>query len=157
MMFRNEDFKRIVSFVYVVLAVLCDLLLLKQYKIVYGPTLKFYILLGMGMAVLYTLMVHFYREIVSCSIASVNGVYSAAAIVLSLVTCYMVAQRYLLEDICFYVMIITFIMMLECTRLGTPLTDIQNLFYRGKWKKSLENELNPCEESSSEESKGSNE
>lgn len=140
MVFKGEGFKRVVSFVYVALAVFCDLFLLKQYKVVYGPTLKFYILLGMGMAVLYTLMVHFYREMVSSGASSVNGVCSAVSIVLSLITSYMVVQRYLLEDVCFYVMIATFILLLECTRLGTPFTDLQNMVYRNRFKKELEDE-----------------
>lgn len=140
----NEILKRVLAFLYIVGAMFCDYLLVREYRYVYGQTVKFFVLIGMSIAVAYVILIHLYRELVSCRKAQVTGIYAVGSCVFSLVCLYFVKSRYLFEDVCFFVVIFTFILLLECTRLSTPIDDIQCIMCKvtGKKKKGGVNNLN---------------
>ena len=120
-----EIVRRIFSFLYIVLAVVCGYLVIREFPIVYGQTVKYYTLLGMGVAVGYVVLVHLYREMVSCRKAELSGIYSVGSCCFSLLCLYLMKNGLLVEDTCFFVVVLSFIFIIECTRTGNRTDDIR--------------------------------
>lgn len=60
-----EVLKRFMSLVYAVVAVVFGGMVLHKYDMVYGRTIKFAILFGAGLMLVYWLLIYFYRELTS--------------------------------------------------------------------------------------------
>lgn len=106
-----EVFKRFMSLIYAVVAVVFGSMVLHKYDMVYGKTIKFAILFGAGLMLVYWLLIYFYRELTSETKSVINGYCSSMVIVFSVVMWFMIERRWLYEDVCFCMMVFMIMLM----------------------------------------------
>lgn len=106
-----EVFKRCMSLVYTVVAVVFGGMVLHKYDMVYGRTIKFAILFGAGLMLVYWILIYFYRELTSETKSVINGYCSSMVIVFSVVMWFMMERRWLYEDVCFCMMVFMLMLM----------------------------------------------
>lgn len=117
--------EKIISFITVVIAVAIDFFMFKVYLDVYGTTGKMYTLFGAGVAVLYMLVVHYLREITIrwSNISRSSYKLAVMSSILIGIVCFFAKERYLAEEYSFFAMLVSYVLLISCTRMGTGFGD----------------------------------
>lgn len=117
--------EKIISFITVAVAVAIDFFMFKVYLDVYGTTGKMYVLFGAGVAVLYMLVVHYLREITVkwSSISRLSYRLAVMSSILIGIVCFFAKESYLEEEYSFFAMLVSYVLLISCTRMGTGLDD----------------------------------
>lgn len=117
--------EKIISFITVVVAIVIDVFMFKVYLDEYGTTGKMYTLFGAGVAVLYMVVVHYLREITIRWSNVSRSSYKLALMssVLIGIVCFFAKERYLAEEYSFFAMLVSYVLLISCTRMGAGFGD----------------------------------
>ena len=121
---RFVKFKRgekILSFIFVVVALLVDFFMLNVYYDIYGLTGKMYMLVGGGAVIVYTVLVHYIRELANgwSYVSYVSSQRALLSILLIGIVAFLANDRYIVEEYSFFAMLVSYLLLISCTRMGT--------------------------------------